>query len=76
VLKDKNEKLSEGVVNRVWNYTYDNCAKHYFKRRDFNKHMRVCRNGGKETEAARKKESGKKQVYRLLKKEKDQAAKK
>jgi hypothetical protein len=76
VLKDKNEKLSEGVVNRVWNCTNDNCAKRYFLRKDFNKHLRVCRKGGKETEAARKKKSDKKQVYRLLKKEKDQAAKK
>lgn len=76
VLKDKNEKLSEGVVNRVWNCTYDNCARHFFKRKEYNKHLRVCKKGRKETEAARKKKSDKKQVDRLLKKEKDQAAKK
>ena len=75
-MKDKNEKLSEGVVNRVWNCTYDNCARRFFERKEFNKHLRVCEKGRKETEAARKKKSDKKQVYRLLKKEKDQAAKK
>ena len=56
VLKDKNETLDDGVVNRVWSCKYDNCASTFGIRGKLNTHLKVCSKGGrKHKEQERKK---------------------
>jgi hypothetical protein len=56
VLKDKNETLDDGVVNRVWSCKYDNCAITFGIRGKLNTHLKVCSKGGrKHKEQERKK---------------------